>query len=97
MLSITTKDNQVVTVTQDIRNMSKMIDEALMDDSSEQAELKVSDVNKKELDLIVEYATHYEFKKLKSDIKQPLISKNPKDFITDDWEREFIEKLDLDA
>lgn len=77
--------------------MAKLIDEALMDNSEETPSLTLNEVSKKDLDLIVEYTTHYEFKKLKSDIVQPLVSKDPKVFITDEWEREFIGKLDLDG
>jgi len=49
------------------------------------------------MELIVEYCKHFNFTKTATDIEKPLISKDPKVFIKDDWEREFIEKLDLDA
>lgn len=97
MLSITTKDAQVIKVSQDIRTMSKLIDESLMDNATEEAELTTTDVNAQEMNMIVDYCKHYEFKKIATDIEHPLPSKDPKVYIKDDWEREFIEKLDLDG
>ena len=79
--------------------MSKMIDEFLFlkDNTEEVVELIASEVDLKEMQLIVEYCKHYDFKKTATDIEKPLKSKDPKVFIKDDWERDFIEKLDLDA
>ena len=77
--------------------MSKMIDEALMDNAEEVVELVSGEVALKEMQLIVEYCKHYDFKKTATDIEKPLKSKDPKVYIKDDWERDFIEKLDLDA
>ena len=97
MLKITTKDAQEIEVSQDIRQMSKLIEESLMDNESETAELKTNDVKAEEMNLIIEYCKHYEFKKTATDIEKPLVSKDPKVFLKDDWEREFIDKLNLDA
>jgi hypothetical protein len=77
--------------------MSKMIDDCLMDNTEEVVELTSSLVDLKEMQLIVEYCKHYDFKKTATDIEKPIKSKDPKVFIKDDWERDFIEKLDLDA
>jgi len=97
MLTLTTKDGKEVSVTQDIRTMSKLVDEALLDNASEQASIVCGDVNEQELKMIIDYCTHYSFNKTKTDIEHPLPSKDPKVFIKDEWEREFMDKLDLDA
>mgnify|MGYP002634225551 CR=1 FL=1 len=97
MLKITTKDAQVIEVSQDMRKMSKLIDESLMDDESEVSEITVTEVKSLEVNLIIDYCKHFEFNKTASDIEKPLVSKDPKVFIKDEWEREFIDKLDLDA
>ena len=77
--------------------MSKMIDESLMDNDQEVVELSSNDVALKEMQLIVDYCKHFNFAKIKSDIEKPLTSKDPKIFIKDDFERDFVEKLDLDS
>lgn len=97
MLKITTGDGKTVEVNQDFRQMSKLVDEALLDNQEEVACITEANVNEKELLMIVEYCQHHEFKKEKSDIEAPLPSKDPKVFIKDEWDRNFIEKLDLDG
>jgi len=77
--------------------MSKMIDESLMDNDQEVVELSSNDVALKEMQLIVDYCKHFNFAKIASDIEKPLTSKDPKIFIKDDFERDFVEKLDLDS
>ena len=77
--------------------MSKMIDESLMDNDQEVVELSSNDVALKEMQLIVDYCKHFNFAKITSDIEKPLTSKDPKIFIKDDFERDFVEKLDLDS
>ena len=49
------------------------------------------------MELVVDYCKHFNFAKTTSDIEKPLTSKDPKVFIKDDFERDFIEKLDLDS
>ena len=41
--------------------MSKVIDDTLFDNTADLVELQSSEVNKKELDLIIDYCTHYNF------------------------------------
>lgn len=77
--------------------MSKLIDEALMDNSSDNAEIVASDVHSNELNLIISYCENFKFEKTNTDIEHPLPSKDPKIYIKNDWEREFALKLDLDA
>ena len=77
--------------------MSKLIDEALMDNGTENADIVASDVDSKELNLIVQYCEKFKFEKTTSDIEHPLPSKDPKVYIKNDWEREFALALDLDA
>ena len=98
MLAITTKDGVTVKVTQDIRGMSKLIEEALFDNNDEEVvAIDCKDVNERELKLIIDYCNHFEFKKTATDIEHPLPSKDPKEFIKDDFERTFIEAIDLDG
>ena len=97
MIAIKTKDGVTVNVTQDIRGMSKLIDESLLDNDSELVAIDCTDINERELKLIVDYCTHFEFKKTATDIELPLSSKDPKKFIKDDFERSFMEAIDLDA
>ncbi len=97
MIAIKTKDGVTVNVTQDIRDMSKLIDESLFDNDSELVAIECTDINERELKLIVDYCTHFEFKKTATDIELPLSSKDPKKFIKDDFERSFMEAIDLDA
>ena len=77
--------------------MSRLVNEALMDNCEEVAAITANNVNEKEMKLIIEYCQHHEFKKTASDIEAPLPSKDPKIFIKDEWDRNFITKLDLDA
>ncbi len=97
MIAIKTKDGVTVNVTQDIRGMSKLIDESLLDNDSELVAIDCTDINERELKLIVDYCTHFEFKKTETHIEHPLPSKDPKEFILDDFERSFMEAIDLDA
>ena len=98
MLKITTKDGKVMEVEQEFRQMSKFIEAALIDNQDQETvEITVADVNEAELKMIVDYCKHHEFKKTQSDIESPLPSKDPKVYIKDDFDREFIEKLDLDG
>ena len=50
--------------------MSKMIDESLMDNTEEVVELVSGEVALKEMQLIVEYCKHYDFKKTTTDIEK---------------------------
>jgi len=97
MLKITTGDGKTVEVDQKFRQMSKLVEEALLDSADEVATMTAADVNEKELKMIVAYCEHHKFEKTSSDIEHPLPSKDPKVFIKDDHDREFMEKLDLDG
>ena len=77
--------------------MSKMVNEALMANTDEEFELDSETVNLKEMLLIQEYCEHHNFQKKETDIDAPLVSKDPKVFIKDEFDRDFISKLDLDA
>jgi hypothetical protein len=97
MLKITTQDKAVVEVDQDFRKMSRLVEEALLDSADEVATLTAADINEKELKLIITYCQHHKFEKTASEIEHPLPSKDPKVFIKDEFDREFIGNLDLDA
>ena len=98
MISIKTKDGDTVQVTKEIRNMAKLIDEALTQDEDEDnAEVTLADVETADLKLIIEYCDHFKFAKTETEIKKPLISKDPKIYITDEYEREFVGKLSFDT
>ena len=55
MITITTKDGYVVSVSQDIRKMSSFINEFLSDTQKEELELTFNDISLEEMNLIVEY------------------------------------------
>ena len=97
MISIKSKDGDTVPVSQEIRNMSKLIDDALTQEESEDAEVTLPDVETSDLKLIIEYCEHFKFAKTETDIKKPLVSKDPKIYITDDFERDFVGKLNFDT
>ena len=77
--------------------MSSLINESLMDNEKEEVDLTFPDISFEEMNMIVDYCKHYEFNKTATDIIKPLESRDPKVFIKDDWEREFIGKLDIDG
>ena len=94
MLHITSSDGVKVEVTQDIKVMSKLIENALNEDDNEVVVLPVPNVDAANLKMIVEYCEHHKFNKVKSDILRPLKGKDLEHSIPDTWEREFIQKLD---
>ena len=100
MFNIITKDKQIIAVSEEIRGMSRLIDEWLYSfEESEPYEtkcLELVETESKTINLVLEYCQHFNFSKFNSDIKKPLISNDPKVYINDDWEREFITKLNLD-
>ena len=77
--------------------MSRLVEEALLDSADEVATLTAADINEKELKLIIAYCEHHKFEKTSSEIEHPLPSKDPKVFIKDEFDRDFIGQLDLDA
>ncbi len=94
-INIRSKDGQTIKVSTELRNMSKLIEETIADHADEQTyeiECNQSAVNIK---TIVEYAEHYNFSKRVTDIVHPLVSCKPEEFIKDQWERNFILRLDL--
>ena len=95
MLRITTADGKQVEVTQEIRTMSQLVEQALMDNAAEEADINVND-NEREIKKLVEYCQHHDFKKTQVDIKHPLKSKDPQVWCNDDWERDWVHKMDMD-
>ena len=75
--------------------MSKFINSALEMEAeiSGMVPIETNNVDAKELQMIIEYCTHYNFAKYATDIEKPLPSKDPKIYIKDAWERDFITKL----
>ena len=53
MLKVTLADGVVVETTQELRNMSKNIDTAMMDNESEEVEIDFPHINKAEFDLLL--------------------------------------------
>merc|ERR1712147_528881 len=68
---------------------------ALMDAVAEEADINVTD-NEKEIKKLVEYCDHHKFAKTEVNIKHPLISKDPQVWCKDDWERDWVAKMDMD-
>ena len=54
------------------------------------------DCNEQELLWLIEFCEHHNFQKTQSEIKQPLVSKDPKVWCRDKWERGWIGKFDID-
>lgn len=96
MLKLNTKDGKEVEVTQDIREMCGTIDKALLDNEEEVVTIDYP-IMEKDINLIKEFCAHHEFKKKETDLEQTNLSRDPKEFIKDEWDREFMEKLDLDS
>merc|ERR1712147_411112 len=78
MLKIATKDGKSVEVSQDVRGMSKLVEQALMDNQEEMVDLPLAQVNEKELKLVVEFCQHHNWSKTDSGIKCPLPKKTLK-------------------
>ena len=97
MLKIATKDGKSVEVTQDIRGMSKLVEQALMDNQEEMVDLPLAEVNEKELNLVVEFCQHHNWNKTDSGIKCPLPKKTLEGNITDEWDRNFVTRFDRDG
>ena len=76
--------------------MSRLVDQALLDNASESVDLPMAGVKEEYLKMIVEYCEHYKFDKTSSDIKRPLESKTIEGNIKNEWDRAFIQKLDRD-
>ena len=75
--------------------MSKLMEETLADQEGEENYQIECNQPAIYIRAIAEYAQHYNFQKKVSDIVHPLISNRPEEFITDAWERIFIQRFDL--
>ena len=95
MLRITSKSGETLEVSQEIRKMSRLVDDSLME-SAENAEISCGDLESKFVKLLIDYCKHYNFEKTESDIVCPLVSKDPAVFVKDEWERAFIVALNND-
>ena len=62
MLRIKAEGGDVET-TQEFRGMSKLIEDALLDNCDEEAEVDITDINCKDVQLIVDFCTHHKFEK----------------------------------
>ena len=91
-VSLVSKEGEKFQVSTEIKNMSQLIND-ILEDNGEEAQcedIPLTQVSSKFLNVIIEYCTHYDFKKTKTDIIAPLVSKVPKEFIKDPWEVQFI-------
>ena len=95
-ISIRSREGETITVSTELRNMSKLIEESISDHDGESTFAIECNQSSANIKAIVEYAEHYNFQKRRSDIVVPLVSPRPEDFIKDSWERNFILRLDLD-
>ena len=57
--------------------MSKFCEEAFSYKPNETIEIEANEVQEKEMKLIKEYVEHHNFAKKETDIKHPLVSKDP--------------------
>lgn len=95
MLKIETKDKKILEVSQEIRGMSLLIESALMD-SADVVEISATQHDSKEVSLVIQYCEHYKWSKTETTLELPLTSRDPKVYIEDKWERDFITALNLE-
>ena len=76
--------------------MSVLVNNTLEMNECEEAEIMLSDCTEPMIKLVIEYCEHFKYAKTETEIKKPLISKDPNVFITDEFERSFMEKLSFD-
>ena len=83
----------------DLQKMSKKVKNWFVenpeDDDGLDKAIPLDDVKLEQLKLIIEYCEHFEFKKLEHDLKAkgPLKTMKLDEFIEDEWELEFMKKL----
>ena len=88
-VNLISKEGEKFQVSSNIRNMSQLVNDILEDNGDEACDepIPLSNVSSKFLNVIIDYCNHYDFKKTKTDIIAPLVSKVPKEFIKDQWEQ----------
>ena len=91
-VTLVSKEGDKFQVSTEISNMSRLISDMLEDNDDEACteDIPLANVTSKFLKVIVEFCEHHNFKKTKTDIIAPLVSKVPKEFIKDPWEVIFI-------
>ena len=80
---------------QSLRHMCSLVEHALEDQAEEEVELTM-DCNEQELLWLIEFCEHHNFQKTSSEIKQPLVSKDPQVWCQDQWDRDWIGRFDID-
>ena len=83
-----------------ITAMSKLLANAYEGREDEEDEdtltVPLGKVNSKMLTLVLDYCKHHKYAKIKTDLDYPLPPGKTLDFLKDPWEREFVEKLELE-
>ena len=97
-VTLVSKEGDKFQVSTEISNMSRLISDMLEDNDDEACteDIPLANVTSKFLKVIVEFCEHHNFKKTKTDIIAPLVSKVPKEFIKDPWEVIFISNFTED-
>ena len=91
-VTLVSKEGEKFKVSSKISNMSLLIGNMLEDNEDMEESIPLVQISSKHLKIVIEYCKHFNFSKTQTDIIAPLVSKNPQDFIKDDWERKFITK-----
>ena len=90
-VTLISKEGEKFTAPVEIRKMCLLINdivEDMEDDLSE--DIPLATVSSKYLTAILDYCKNYNYAKEKTDIKHPLISNKPSEFLKDAWELSFI-------
>ena len=75
--------------------MAIFINETLLD-AGKEADMKASEHNEREVLLVIKYCEHHKWAKTETDLESPLPSRDPKIYIKDEFDRNFITALNLD-
>ena len=88
------EDNQLFEIEVESLKLSKFLNNLIIDFPDEEDEIEISQVNGKNLKLIIDYLNHYRTEEIK-EIPKPLPSGDLKLYL-DEWDYNFINPLSLE-
>jgi Skp1 family, dimerisation domain/Skp1 family, tetramerisation domain len=94
-VTLVSKAGDKFTVKKEISQMSKLIAGMIENDPDGKEDIPVA-CSTRVLAAFTEYAMHYNYSKLETTIVAPLPSSDPKDWLQDEFEREFVVSKDQD-
>lgn len=92
-VTIVSKSGDKFQVDTRIERMSELLENVIANDPDGTEDIPVN-VPSGPLKAFLTYCEHYNYEKEKTTIVYPLVSSKPEDFITDEWERSFIQQFD---